>query len=92
VKHARKRLGERCGIFITELEYWELCGRIRMAWVPEHYARLLHSEGPDRDLYELKVQGQWVAAIWSPALARIVTFLAREEALAVRGLRREASA
>jgi hypothetical protein len=91
VKHARARLGERYGIHISELEYWELVGRIRMAWMPDNLARLLAAQSRDRHLYDLCVRGQWVIALWSPPEQRIATFLPRQEGLACNGLAREAA-
>lgn len=92
MKHARKRLGERYGLYISELEYWELVGRIRMAWMPEHRARLVHEQSRGRHLYELTVQGHPVIAVWAPPLQRILTFLPRAEALANIGVTAEAIA
>jgi hypothetical protein len=92
VKHARARLGERYGLYLSELEYWELVSRIQMAWMPEHKAKLVHQQAANRHLYELTVQGHAVIAVWAPPLQRILTFLPRQEALANIGITAEASA
>lgn len=71
--HARKRLAERYGFWITKKTYRELCDEI----ADGSTARVAVS--PDgSSIHRMYIKSMSVYAVWNPDLQCIVTFLERK--------------
>ncbi len=85
VKHARKRLGERYGLWVSEKEYWQLAESIASR---NGSARFLYRQRNLRTWHLLTVKEEKVIAVFDWAGRRITTFLGME-ALSDIGLKAE---
>jgi hypothetical protein len=83
VHHARNRLGERYGLYLSTEDFWALVRAIQAGQV-----RRLYDDTPWSSWYVVRVEGRPALAVYDHRQRVIRTFVALEQ-LACIGLRAE---